>query len=132
MRIESGIALKGCEVKSLRERGVSIDEAYARLEQDDIWLIGCHIPKYSHDQSTTHDPMRRRKLLLHAREIRKLKPQIEQKGLTLVPLKIYFNQRGVAKVLLALAKGKSAGDKRQSLKAREDKREMDRALRRRR
>lgn len=130
-RIETGIVLKGCEVKSMREKSASISEAYARLDEDEVWLIGCHITQYSHDQSTTHDANRKKKLLLHAREIRKLRPQIEQHGLTLVPLKMYFNDRGIAKVTLALVRGRSVGDKRQSLKSREHKREMDRAMRRR-
>jgi len=131
-RIECGIVLKGSEVKSLRERSASIDEAYARLDQNQVWLIGCHIAQYSHDQATTHDSLRKKKLLLRNREINKIKLKIEQKGLTLVPLKMYFNDRGIAKVLIALAKGKTTSDKRQSLKAREDKRDMDRATRRRR
>ncbi len=131
-RIETGIVLKGCEVKSMREKSASIEEAYARLDENEVWLIGCHITQYSHDQSTTHEPIRKKKLLLHTSEVRKLRPQIEQQSLTLIPLKMYFNDRGIAKVTLALVKGKSIGDKRQSLKSREAKRDMDREMRRRR
>lgn len=116
----------------MREKSASIEEAYARLDENEVWLIGCHITQYSHDQSTTHEPIRKKKLLLHTREVRKLRPKIEQHGLTLIPLKMYFNDRGIAKVTLALVKGKSMGDKRQTLKSREAKRDMDREMRRRR
>ena len=131
-QFECGIVLRGTEVKSLRDRAASIDEAYARLEQGELWLIGAHIAAYKFGHAQNHDPYRRRKLLLHARELRKIKPKIEQKGLTLVPLRLYFNDRGIAKLALALACGKSVGDKRQTLKAREHKREIERAMRRKR
>jgi len=130
-RIECGMVLRGTEVKGLRERGASLDEAYARLDRGELWLIGCHISPYSHAHDTNHEPLRRRKLLVRAPEIRKLKPKIEQRGLTLVPLRIYFNERGIAKLTLALAKGKTHGDKRQDLKKRQDRRDMERATRRR-
>jgi SsrA-binding protein len=131
-KIECGIALVGTEVKSLRERDASIEEAYARIENDELWLVGCHIAAYKFGHTRNHEPQRRRKLLLHAREIHKLKPKTEQKGLTLVPLAIYFNERGIAKVSLGLAVGKKVADKRQDLKARDHKREIDRAMRRKR
>ena len=131
-RIECGIALQGTEVKSLRDRAVSLEEAYARIERDEVWLIGCHIAPYSHSHTLNHDPLRRRKLLLHARQIRKLKPMLDRRGLTLVPLRLYFNDRGIAKIVLALAQGKKVADKRQALKQREHRREMERATRRRR
>ncbi len=131
-KIECGIALVGTEVKSLRERAASIEEAYARIENDELWLVGCHIAAYKFGHTRNHEPQRRRKLLVHARETRKLKPKTEQKGLTLVPLAIYFNERGVAKVSLGLAVGKKVADKRQDLKARDHKREIDRAMRRKR
>ena len=131
-KIECGIALVGTEVKSLRERAASIEEAYARIENDELWLVGCHIAAYKFGHTRNHEPQRRRKLLLHAREIHKLKPKTEQKGLTLVPLAIYFNERGIAKVSLGLAVGKKVADKRQDLKARDHKREIDRAMRRKR
>ncbi len=131
-KIECGIALVGTEVKSLRELASSIEEAYARIENDELWLVGCHIAAYKFGHTRNHEPQRRRKLLVHARETRKLKPKTEQKWLTLVPLAIYFNERGVAKVSLGLAVGKKVADKRQDLKARDHKREIDRAMRRKR
>ncbi len=129
-RFECGIVLCGTEVKSLRGKNVSLDEAYARLDDDEVWLIGTHIGGYSFATSQKHEALRRRKLLLHAREIRKLRPKVEQKGLTLVPLRMYFNERGIAKVTVALARGKTLGDKRRTIQTREHKREMDRATRR--
>jgi len=109
----------------------SLDEAYARIDNDVLWLVGCHIAPYSHAHTGQHEPLRKRKLLLHRQEMRKLRPKVEQKGLTLVPLDLHFNERGIAKVTLALARGKSTSDKRQDLKAREARREIDRAMRRR-
>lgn len=131
-RLECGIALMGTEVKSLRERNASIEEAYARIEGGELWLIGCHIATYKFGHEFNHEPLRRRKLLAHARQIHKLKARVEQKGLTLVPLQIYFNDRGVAKLSLGLAQGKRTADKREDLKARDHKREIDRAMRRKR
>lgn len=127
--IECGMELRGSEVKSLREGSASIEEAYARIDGDELWLIGAHITPYPHAPAGAHDPDRKRRLLAHRREIRKLRPQLDQKGLTLTPLRIYFNNRGIAKVSIGLAKGKTVGDKRESLKAREHKREMERAMR---
>jgi len=124
---ECGIVLTGTEVKSLRDRAASLDEAYARLEDNEMALVGFHIAPYAYGNVRNHEPLRRRKLLLHAREIRKIKPSVVQKGLTLVPISVYFNDRGLAKVKLALARGKSVGDKRQSMKERDAKREMDRS-----
>ena len=127
-QLDCGIMLRGTEVKSLRDKNSSIEEAYARVEDDELWLIGSHIAAYTFAHSQNHEPLRRRKLLIHTREIRKLRPQVEQKGLTLVPLRIYFNERGIAKVTVALCRGKNLGDKRRTLQTREHKREMDRAL----
>lgn len=129
-KIHCGMVLVGTEVKALREKAVSLDESYARLDGNELWLIGCHISQYVHGAGMNHDPTRKRKLLVKAVEIGKLAPKVEQKGLTLVPLRIFFNERGIAKVTIALAKGKTHSDKRQSLKEREDKREMERATRR--
>ncbi len=126
---ECGIVLRGTEVKSLRERNCSLDESYARLERGELWLVGFHINPYEQAGTANHEPMRRRKLLLHAREINKIRPKIEQRGLTLVPLRVYFNTRGLAKITIALAQGKTHGDKRQDQKTREHRREMDRAMR---
>jgi SsrA-binding protein len=126
--VEAGIALMGTEVKSLREGRANITDTYAVYEHDEIVLRGLHISPYSHTSQTNLDPRRERKLLLHKREIRRLIGKIKEKGLTLVPLKLYFNDRGVAKVLLALAKGKRSYDKRRSIADRDANRDMRRAL----
>lgn len=128
--LECGLALVGTEVKSLREGRGSLDEAYARIKDGEAWLFGLHIAPYSHGNVQNHDPRRPRKLLLHRRQIAHLEPKITQKGLTLIPLQVYFSKRGLAKVELALARGKAQHDKRQDLRKREHKREMARALRR--
>jgi len=129
-KIECGVVLLGSEVKSLRDKNASIEEAYVRLDGGELWMIGAHINPYVFANRQNHDPLRQRKLLVHKTELRKLKPKVEQKGLTLVPMRMFFNARGLAKVTIALARGKTVGDKRQSIKAREHKREMSRALRR--
>lgn len=126
--VEAGIALMGTEVKSLREGRANITDTYAVYDRDEIVLRGLHISPYSHTSQTNLDPRRERKLLLHKREIRRLIGKIKEKGLTLVPLKLYFNDRGVAKVLLALAKGKRSYDKRRSIADRDANRDMRRAL----
>jgi len=130
-KIECGLVLAGTEVKSLRDGQASLEEAYARITGDELWLQNLHIAPYSHGHTGGHDPMRPRKLLLHRREIRKIAPKVIQRGFTLVPLSVYFNERGIAKVSLALARGKTHGDKREDLRKREDQREMERATRRR-
>jgi SsrA-binding protein len=127
--LECGIALVGSEVKSLRAGGLSLDEAYARVDGDEVWLLGANISEYSYSHDLNHVPKRRRKLLLHRREIRKFAGQASEKGLTLVPLKVYF-KAGRAKVLLGVCKGKQRHDKRDSLKKRESQRDIDRAMRR--
>jgi SsrA-binding protein len=129
-KLECGLALVGTEVKSLREGRGTLDEAYARIRDGEVWLFGLHIAPYSHGSVHSHDPLRPRKLLLHRRQIAHLRPKITQKGLTLIPLQVYFSKRGLAKVELALARGKAQHDKRQDLRKREHKREMARALRR--
>jgi len=126
------LVLCGTEVKSLRAHACKIDEAYARIRDGELWLLGCHISPYSHGHGSNHDPVRPRKLLLHQREVAKIKAKIELDGLTLVPLKMYFNERGLAKISVALARGKKLADKRQDHQTRDHKREMDRALRGRR
>jgi SsrA-binding protein len=129
-RYECGIMLTGTEVKSLRTGKASLDEAYARVEDGELWLIGMNISTYEHGNVQNHAPLRQRKLLLHRREIDKLLPKVQQQGLTLVPTKVYFNDRGLAKCEIALAKGKATHDKREDLKKREHTREMERAMRR--
>ena len=129
-KIECGLVLRGAEVKSLRNHDTSIEEAYARIDGNELWLIGCHIAPYAFANAQNLDPIRRRKLLLHARELAKLRQRLDQKGFTLVPLAIYFNDRGIAKVSLGVARGKQFADKRRDLKLRDHQREMDRAMRR--
>jgi SsrA-binding protein len=131
-KVECGLVLLGTEVKSLRQGRASLEEAYARISGDEVWLHGFHIPPYSHGNVQNHDPLRPRKLLLHKGQIARLAPKVLQRGLTLVPLRVYFSARGLAKVELALVQGKARRDKRQELQKREHKREMARALRRRR
>ena len=126
---ECGIALWGSEVQSLRKGLGSLEEAFALLKDGEIWLRGLHIAPYENAHVNAHVPTRTRKLLLHRREIDKIAPKIKQRGLTLVPIKIYFNDRGLAKLTLALAQGKTHRDKRQDLQKRDAKREMDRAMR---
>jgi SsrA-binding protein len=128
--LECGIALVGSEVKSLRAGKVSLDEAYGRVRQGDVWLVGCDIAEYPQATLWDHEPKRPRKLLLHRQEIRKFANQAHEKGLTLVPLKIYFNQRGVAKVLLGLCRGRKLYDKREKLRKEDQRRDVERALRR--
>ena len=128
-RFEAGIELRGTEVKALRVGEGSIKESYAAVEDGEVWLVNANIPQYSHGNRMNHDPRRRRKLLLHAREINKLFGGINRQGMTLVPLSIYFNSDGRAKVEIALAKGKKAHDKRATIKERDWKREQGRLLR---
>lgn len=128
-KFEAGIALVGTEVKALRQGEGSIAESYATMDGEEVWLINSHIPEYSHGNRMNHEPRRQRKLLLNKREIAKLHGAITRQGLTLVPLSIYFNGRGKAKLELALAKGKKAHDKRETIKERDWKREQQRLLR---
>jgi SsrA-binding protein len=128
-RLETGIALTGTEVKSLRFGEGSIAESYAAVEGEEVWLINSHIPEYSHGNRLNHHPRRPRKLLLKGREIAKLHGAVTRQGLTLVPLSIYFNGRGRAKVELAIARGKKMHDKRETQKERDWKREQQRLLR---
>ncbi|MEO6225753.1 MAG: SsrA-binding protein SmpB [Sphingomicrobium sp.] len=128
-RFEAGIQLAGTEVKALRQGEGSIAESYANLADEEVWLINSHIPEYSHGNRLNHEPRRPRKLLLKAREIAKLHGAVARQGLTLVPLSIYFNANGRAKVELALARGKKEHDKRETIKERDWKREQQRLLR---
>lgn len=126
---EAGIALTGTEVKSLRFGEGTIAEAYADVREGEVWLINANIPEFSHGNRFNHDPKRARKLLLHEREINKLHGAVAREGMTLVPLSIFFNGRGRAKVELALAKGKKTHDKRETIKERDWKRDQQRILR---
>ncbi|WP_373487888.1 SsrA-binding protein SmpB [Blastomonas sp.] len=126
---EAGIALTGTEVKALRSGQGSIAESYAEVKDEQVWLINSNIPEYSHGNRENHEPKRPRKLLLHEREITKLHGAVARQGMTLVPLSVFFNGRGRAKVELALAKGKKAPDKRAATKEREWKRDQGRIMR---
>jgi len=130
-RLECGIVLVGTEVKSLRDGHCSLDEAYARIEDGELWLVGCEIPEYVMGNRLNHKPKRDRKLLLHRREISKFAGKASERGYTLVPTRVYF-KNGRAKVEVAVARGKQLYDKRHALKTAEAKREMDRAMKRRR
>ena len=126
---EAGIALTGTEVKSLRFGEGTIAESYAEVNGEEVWLINANIPEFSHGNRFNHEPRRPRKLLLHSREIARLHGAVARQGMTLVPLSIYFNERGRAKVELALAKGKKLHDKRATERDRDWKREQARILR---
>ncbi|QWC55874.1 SsrA-binding protein SmpB [Erythrobacter sp. 3-20A1M] len=128
-KFEAGLALQGTEVKALRAGEASIAESYAEVRDGQAWLINANIPEYTHGNRQNHEPRRPRKLLLHAREIERLVGATERKGMTLVPLSIYFNRQGRAKVELALAKGRQAQDKREYLKDRDWQRDKARIMR---
>lgn len=126
--LEAGLVLTGTEVKSLRSGRASIQDAFARVEGDEVWLYHVQIPPYDSGGYANHDPLRRRKLLLHRTEIRRLYGKAQQKGYTLVPLRLYFS-RGVAKVELALARGKREYDRREEIARRDADRQIQRAIR---
>ena len=127
--LECGIVLVGSEVKSLRTGRLSLDEAYGRMKNNEVWLIGCDIQEYTYAHRLNHDPRRPRKLLLHRREIKKFAMRAYEQNLTLVPLKMYFKE-GRAKVLLGLCRGRKNYDKREALKKKDMSRDIQRALRR--
>ena len=126
---EAGIMLTGTEVKSLRTGKATIAESYADAREGEIWLINCNIPEYLQARHFNHEPKRRRKLLLHKSQVNKLAGAVEREGMTLVPLRLYFNERGRAKLELALGRGKKLHDKRETLKKRSWDRERGRLLR---
>ena len=128
-KYEAGLMLQGTEVKALRAGEATIADSYAEIRGGEAWLINANIPEFSHGNRFNHEPKRPRKLLLNEREIAKLTGAVERQGMTLVPLSIYFNGRGRAKVELALAKGKNNADKRQTVKDRDWKRDQQRILR---
>ena len=123
---EAGLALLGTEVKSLREGKGQLQDAYVDLQDGELWLKQAHISPYDFGTYANHEPLRPRKLLLHRAEIRKIIARAERKGFTIIPLALYLNPKGRVKVRIALAEGKQKGDKKEALKAREAKREMDR------
>jgi|SRR6185295_10513267 len=126
--VEAGIALVGCEVKSIRNGKANLQDSFARVEKDEVLLYGMHVSPYEQGNRYNPEPTRTRKLLLNRKEINKLASRIHEKGLTLVPVKLYFKS-GKAKIQLALAKGKNVQDKRDKLKEKEANRDIDRALR---
>lgn len=126
---EAGIQLLGTEVKALRAGRANIAESYASPERGELWLVNAHIPEYAPASQFNHEPRRRRKLLVRSRELKKLIGAVEREGRTLAPLKLYFNERGIAKLEVGLAKGKKAHDKRATTKDREWKRQQARLIR---
>lgn len=127
--LEAGLMLTGTEVKALREGKANIAESYASPEEDAIWLINANIPEYSAGNRQNHEPKRKRKLLLHKKEIARLSQAVERKGYTLIPLRLYFNDRGMAKLELGLGQGKKSHDKRDTIKDRDWSRQKQRLLR---
>lgn len=127
-KFEAGLSLTGSEVKSLRDGAADLSGSYARIQNDECWLVGAGISQYQQAGSYQHEPTRKRKLLLHRAEIHRIKTKLEQRGFTLVPLRIYFNNRGLAKIELALARGKRLYDKRQTITERDQRRDLDRSM----
>ncbi|MBE0535832.1 MAG: SsrA-binding protein SmpB [Phycisphaerae bacterium] len=127
-KVEAGIALLGTEVKSLREGQGDLEGAYARIIDNECWLVGCKIAQYAQAGQSNHDPTRKRKLLLRKAQIHKITGKLTQRGFTLVPLRIYFNSRGLAKVEVALGRGKRQYDKRQKLQAEQQKKDVARDM----
>ena len=127
-KLEAGMVLVGTEVKSLREGKINLRESYAAVQNGKVVLHHCHIGAYSHGNRMNHDPLRPRTLLLHRKEIQKLSGKVQQAGLTLIPLRMYFNTNGIAKIELGLAKGKKHYDRRETVKKREASREIERAM----
>jgi SsrA-binding protein len=129
-KVEAGLVLTGTEVKSLRNGKASLEDAYAEVTSGEVWLVGCDIPEYLQANRMNHVPKRPRKLLLHRREISKLATKVDAKGMTLIPLSIYF-KKGMAKVELSVARGRKTFDKREAIKKQDAQRDIDRAMRRR-
>jgi len=122
-KVEAGLVLRGTEVKSLREGRGSLAEAYARLKENELFIVGMDIPEYRHGNIMNHEPKRTRKLLLHRREINRIEGKLKEKGLTMIPLSLYF-RKGYAKMELAIAKGKKLYDKREDMKKRDHEKDM--------
>ena len=127
-KYEAGMVLLGTEVKSLRNGRASFNDSYCLIHKGEIWLKSLHIAEYTHGNMNNHDPLRDRKLLLEKREIKKIEAKLKEKGYTLVPLRIYFNEKRFAKIEIGLAKGKKLHDKRESIKQKDVDREMKRFL----
>jgi SsrA-binding protein len=127
-KYEAGMLLQGTEVKSIRAGKVSFTDSYCLLHKGEIWVKSLHIAEYSHGNLNNHDPVRDRKLLLNKKEIRKIESKLKEKGYTLVPLRIFFNEKGLAKIEIGLAKGKKLHDKRETLRKKDVEREMKRYI----
>lgn len=127
---EAGLELLGSEVKSIRSNGISLRDSYVRFKDRQLYLVGCHITPYKFSRQDAHEPYRDRRLLLHSREIARLSAQVQLKGLTIVPLLVYFNARGRCKLEIGTARGKKLHDKREDMKSRDAIREMERAIKR--
>ena len=127
-RFEAGLSLLGTEVKSLRQAAADLSGSYAKVEDEQCWLVGASIAQYDQAATTNHEPTRKRKLLLHKVEIRRIRTKLEQRGFTLVPLRIYFNASGLAKIELALARGKRQYDKRKAITDRQQKKDVARGM----
>jgi SsrA-binding protein len=127
-KTEAGLELLGTEVKSLRAAAADLSGSYARIEDGQCWLVGASIAQYEQAGARQHEPTRKRRLLLHRIEIHRLRTKLEQRGFTLVPLRVYFNDRGLAKIELALARGKRQYDKRKTITERDQKRDVDRSM----
>ena len=122
----AGLVLTGTEVKSLREGRASFNDSYCYFHKGELWIKSFHIAEYSHGTYHNHEPLRERKLLLHKKELKKLESKVKEKGYTIVPLSIFFNEKGLAKIEIGLGKGKKLHDKRESIKARDTEREIKR------
>ncbi|TWT53935.1 SsrA-binding protein [Rubripirellula amarantea] len=128
-QVECGLMLMGSEVKAMREGKLSLDEAYIRVNNNELWLIGCDISHYRNAGMWNHDPRRPRKLLVHSREFDAFAGKAQERGLTLVPLRVFFNERGIAKCVMGLVKGKKLHDKRAAMKKRDSDRGLQQAMR---
>ncbi|MDX2045172.1 MAG: SsrA-binding protein [Chitinophagaceae bacterium] len=127
-KYDAGIVLTGTEIKSLREGRASFNDAYCYFNKGELWIKSLYIAEYSHGTYANHDPLRERKLLLHKKELKKLEAKIKEKGFTVVPLRIFFNEKSLAKIQVGLGRGKKLHDKRETIKQRDTEREMKRYL----
>lgn len=125
-KLQAGIVLSGSEIKSIRDGSANLSEAYCVIEQGDLWIKGMHISEYKQASYQNHEPTRTRKLLVNKKELNKLERKVSEKGFTLIPYRLYFSETGFLKLEIALAKGKKMYDKRETIKERDNKRELDR------
>ena len=128
-KIEAGIALTGTEIKSIRNGKVNFTDAYCRIADNELYVYAMHIAEYKFGTYNNHEPKRQRKLLVHKHELKKLNKRVQEKGFTIVPYRLYINERGFAKLEIALAQGKKSYDKRDSIKAKDNKRALERSMR---